>query len=134
MAKVIAIFSKPMNSIASKITILNKTNKDIRGFGLSGRATKYPITWDTFGGVTGPVTVTSTNGVDTNDVYVKFNGFDPGEKVSFGLDADFTGDNSSSVRVRDLKGAKAIAQLDNGKFLFGEFKKDSKGNLSADLR
>lgn len=134
MAKVTAIFSKPMNSTANKITIVNKTNRDIRGFGLSGRVTKYPITWDSFGGASGPVTVTSTKGVDTNDVYIKFSGFDPGEKVSFGLDADFTGDKSSGVRVRDLRGVRAIAQLDNGKFLFGEFKKDSHGNLSAVLK
>ena len=98
--EVVATFSGPLDSFSINLTIDNASNSDVREFGISGRTAKFPVTWDSFGSLAGPVTATATDGVDTEVVMVHLSNFGPGVQASFnGIDPDFTGDSSSGVRV-----------------------------------
>ena len=130
--EVVATFSGPLNSFSINLTCENATNSDVRAFGISSRTAKFPTTWDSFGGFSGPATVTSTEGLDTEVVLVRFANFGPGDTVTFsGIDPDFTGDTSSGVRVLDMSGSRAIVLFADGSTGFGEFEATEAGTLRA---
>jgi hypothetical protein len=130
--EVVATFSGPLSSFSINLTLENASKSAVRSFGISGRTAKFPVTWDTFGAFSGPATVMSTVGLDTEVVYVRFSNFDPGETLKFnGIDPDFTGDASSGVRVLDMSGARTVVQFADGTSAFGEFKATDKGTLQA---
>jgi len=120
--EVVATFSGPLNSFSINLKIENAANVDVRTFGISGRTSKFPVTWDSFGVFSGPATFVIANGLDTEVVLLHFANFNPDETVKFsGIDPDFTGDTSSGVRVLDILGARAYALFADGKSAFGEF-------------
>jgi hypothetical protein len=130
--EVVAIFKGPLNSFSINLVIENDSKSDVRMFGISGRTAKFPITWDNFGVFSGPATVTSTVGLDTEVVLQRFANFSQGEQVEFkGIDPDFTGDMSSGVRVLDISGARAIVIFSDGETGFGEFEVNDDGQLQA---
>jgi hypothetical protein len=130
--EVVAIFSGPLNSFSINLTLENASQSVIRAFGISGRTAKFPITWDSFGAFSGPAAVTSTVGIDTEVIFMRFSNFDPGDTVKFnGIDPDFTGDVSSGVRVLDISGARAVVIFGDGSTGFSEFKATDKGTLQA---
>lgn len=130
--EVVATFSGPLDSFSINLTLENATRVQIRAFGISARTAKFPITWDSFGVAAGGVVITSTVGLDTEVVMVRFSNFNPGATVSFnGIDPDFTGDISSGVRVLDMLGARAIVMFADGTSGFGEFEVDDNGTLRA---
>ncbi len=130
--EVVATYSGPLNSFSINLTLENASNSVVRAFGISGRTAKFPITWDTFGTFSGPATVTSTVGTDTEVIFLRFSNFDPGDTLNFsGIDPDFTGDISSGVRVLDISGARAIALFADGSTGFGEFEATDEGILRA---
>jgi hypothetical protein len=130
--EVVATFSGPLNSFSINLTLENASNSVIRGFGISGRTAKFPVTWDTFGAFSGPATVTSTVGTDTEVIFLRFSNFDPGDTLNFsGIDPDFTGDTSSGIRVLDISGARAIVLFADGTTGFGEFEPTDEGTLQA---
>lgn len=127
-----AQFTGPLDSFSINLSLNNATKSDIRAFGISSRTAKFPMIWDSFGTPSGPATITSTNGVDTEVVMVRLQNFGPGETLDFnGIDPDFTGDASSGVRVLDIQGARAIAIFADGSTGFGVFDVDDGGALSA---
>ena len=73
--EVVATFSGPLDSFSINLTIDNASNSDVREFGISGRTARFPVTWDSFGSLAGPVTATATNGVDTEVVMVHLSNF-----------------------------------------------------------
>ncbi|MEE9454530.1 MAG: hypothetical protein V3V13_09140 [Paracoccaceae bacterium] len=127
-----ATFSGPLDSFSINLALNNATRSDIRAFGISSRTAKFPIIWDSFGTASGPATVTSLNGVDTEVLMARLSNFGPGETLTFtGIDPDFTGDSSSGVRVLDMQGAHAIAIFSDGTTGFGVFDVDDNGTLTA---
>jgi hypothetical protein len=130
--EVVATFPGPLNSFSINLRIENTSNSDVRAFGISGRTAKFPITWDTFGAFSGPATVTSTEGIDTEVVFLRFANFGKGETVNFnGIDPDFTGDTSAGVRVLDISGARAVVVFADNSTGFGDFAVDDDGTLRA---
>jgi len=130
--ELVATFSGPLNSFSINLTLDNSSKCSVRAFGISGRTAKFPTTWDSFGSFSGPAAVTSTTGLDTEVVFIRFSNFDPGDKVKFaGIDPDFTGDTSSGVRVLDMSGARIVVLFSDGITGFGEFEATDKGTLRA---
>lgn len=130
--EVVATFPGPLDSFSINLTIDNASNSDVREFGVSGRTAKFPVTWDSFGVLTGPATVTSTDGEDTEVVIVHFSNFAPGVQAQFnGIDPDFTGASSSGVRVLDMEGSRAFVLFSDGASGFGEFESTDDGTLRA---
>ena len=130
--EVVATFSGPLDSFSINLTIDNASNSELREFGISGRTAKFPITWDSFGVLTGPAVVTTTDGEDTEVVIVHLANFVPGVQAQFnGIDPDFTGDSSSGVRVLDMEGSRAFALFSDGDSGFGEFEATDDGTLRA---
>lgn len=130
--EVVATFAGPLNSFGINLSINNATNGAVLAVGLSGRTAKFPVVWDTVGTFSGPATLNSTVGVDTEVVTFNFSGFATGETVSFtGMDPDFNGEVSSGVRVLDLEGSKLIAYFADGTCGFGVFAADDSGVLRA---
>jgi hypothetical protein len=130
--EVVATFNGPLDSFSINLSIDNATNFEVREFGISGRTAKFPVTWDSFGSFTGPATVMSTDGLDTEVLSVRFANFTPGSKVSFdGIDPDFTNDSSSGVRVLDMAGARAVVLFSDGSSGFGEFEAADDSTLRA---
>lgn len=71
-------------------------------------------------------------GTDTEVVFLRLSNFDPGDTLNFnGIDPDFTGDNSSGVRVPDISGARAVELSADGSTGFGEFEPTDEGTLQA---
>ena len=125
-----ATIAGPLDFSQINLTIENTGGADIVSFGISGRTAKFPITWDNFGTFSGPATLDSTVGVDTEVVIHEFSNFGPGDSVSFNvIDADFTGAPSSAVRVGDIAGSQAMMKLSDGTTLFGEFRPNGSGSL-----
>jgi len=130
--EVVATFSGPLNSFSINLTLENATRSDVRAFGISTRTAKFPMTWDSFGVFSGPATVTSTAGIDTEVVMARFANFGPGDVVTFsGIDPDFTGDSSSGARVLDMSGSRAVVLFADGSTGFGEFDATDDGTLQA---
>lgn len=130
--ELVATFSGPLNSFSINLTLENATRLEIREFGISGRTAKFPTTWDSFGVASGPATVISTNGLDTEVVLVSFANFGPGATMKFsGIDPDFTGDVSSGVRVLDMSGCRATALFSDGSTAFAEFQATNDETLRA---
>jgi hypothetical protein len=130
--EVVATFSGPLNSFSINLTLENASNSVVRAFGISGRTAKFPITWDTFGTFSGPASVTSKVGADTEVILLRFANFDPGDTLNFnGIDPDFTGDISSGVRVLDISGARSVVLFADGSTGFGEFDATDEGTLQA---
>jgi len=128
-----ASFAAPLDSFSINLTLENQTKCDIVGFGISGRTSKFPITWDSFGVFGGPANVVSTVGVDTEVVFLRFQNFGPGDSVTFsGIDPDFTGDVSSGVRVGDIAGGRIVVLFSDGTTGFGEFVEGGGGILVAE--
>ncbi len=120
--KAVATFAGPLNSFSINLTLENASKSEIREVGISGRTAKFPTTWDSFGAFTGPATLKSTAGLDSEVVLLSFANFAQGVKVKFsGVDPDFTGDVSSGVRVLDMAGMHAVALFADGTTAFGEF-------------
>lgn len=131
---VIATFEGPLDGFSINLSVLNSTTSDIRVFGISGGTAKFPLVWDSFGAYSGPATLGTTTGVDTEVVMVRFTGFSANETVRFtGIDPDFMNDNVSSVRVLDIMGAKAIALFADGTSAFAVFEPTIDGKLRAVL-
>ena len=132
--ELVATFSGPLNSFSINLTLQNASKADIREFGISARTAKFPITWDTFGSPSGPATITSTTGLDSEVVLVGFANFTPGSTMKFnGIDPDFTGDTSSGVRVLDMAGTRVTALFSDGSTAFGEFEVTDDGMLRATM-
>lgn len=132
--ELVAEFSGPLDSFSINLTLDNATSTTIRGFGISGRTAKFPVTWDSFGSASGPVNVLSTTGLDSEVVTVRFSNFTGGEQVQFtGIDPDFTGDVASGVRVLDMAGARAMVQFGDGTSAFEEFEPTDEETLQAVL-
>jgi hypothetical protein len=132
--EVIATFSGPLNSFSINLTLENASKHDIREFGISGRTAKFPVTWQFMGVTSGPATVTSTTGLDTEVLMLGFANFAPGAKLKLsGIDPDFTGDSSSGVRVLDMAGARVCALFSDGTTAFGEFEATDDGLLQASI-
>ena len=130
--EVVATFSGPLNAFSINLTLENASNSAVRAFGISGRTAKFPITWDSFGTFSGPASVTSEVGVDTEVIFLRFSNFDPGDTLNFnGIDPDFTGDISSGVRVLDISGARSVVLFADGSTGFGEFDATDEGTLQA---
>ena len=130
--EVVATFAGPLNSFSINLTISNASAADVVSVGISGRTAKFPVTWDDMGTFSGPATLTSTVGVDTEVVIANLSGFSAGETVSFtGIDPDFTGAPAAGVRVLDLAGARVFAQFADGTTGFGEFEATTAGTLRA---
>lgn len=130
--EVVATFSGPLNSFSINLSVENATQSDIRAFGISSRTAKFPMVWDSFGAFSGPATLTSTNGLDTEVVLARFANFGPGDTVAFnGIDPDFTGDASSGVRVLDMSGSRAVVLFADGRSGFGEFQATDTGTVRA---
>jgi hypothetical protein len=128
--EVVATFSGPLNAFSINLKLDNSSKSDVRVFGISGRTAKFPITWDSFGAFSGPAIVTSTVGIDTEVVLVRFANFGPGDTVNFnGIDPDFTGDSSSGVRVLDMSGSRAVVIFADGATAFGEFEAVDDGTM-----
>ena len=63
---------------------------------------------------------------------MRLSNFVPGDTLNFnGIDPDFTGDNSSGVRVPDISGARAVELSADGSTGFGEFEPTDEGTLQA---
>ena len=130
--EVVATFSGPLSSFSINLTLENATRSDVRAFGISSRTAKFPATWDNFGAFSGPATVMSMAGLETEVVLVRFGNFGPGETVTFsGIDPDFTGDTSSGVRILDMSGSRAVVLFADGSTGFGEFQATDDGTLQA---
>jgi hypothetical protein len=130
--EVVASFSGPLNSFSINLTLENASKSDVRAVGISSRTGKFPIIWDTFGVSSGPATVTSIQGIDTEVVLVRFANFGPGISVTFnGIDPDFNGDTSSGVRVLDISGSRVIVMFADGTTAFDEFQPTDSGALRA---
>lgn len=130
--ELVATFAGPLNSFSINLTLENATSSAVRTFGISGRTAKFPVTWDSIGTLSGPATVTSTIGVDTEVVLVNFANFDPNDVVTLtGVDPDFTGDPSAGVRVLDIAGSRVIVYFADGSTTFGEFESTEAGTLMA---
>lgn len=130
--EVVATFPGPLNSFSINLVIENGSNSEVRTFGISGRTAKFPITWDSFGAFSGPATLVSTEGIDTEVVSQRFSNFGPNETVNFnGIDPDFTNDISAGVRVLDMAGSRAVVVFADGATGFGEFEADDDGTLKA---
>jgi hypothetical protein len=130
--EVVATFLGPLDSFSINLTLENASKSAVRGFGISGRTAKFPIIWDSGGTFSGPATVMSTVGIDTEVVFVRFANFDPGDTLKFsGIDPDFHGDTSSGVRVLDISGSRAVVLFEDGATGFGEFKATDEGTLRA---
>lgn len=136
---VMATISGPLSSTDVVLTIENDGSEDVAAFGISGRTSRFPVTWDNFSGFsslpTGSATRTNTVGVDSEVVLVEFSGFIPGESVVFDrIEGDFTGDPNSGVRVGDIAGSQAMVRLSNGITFTGEFRPDGNGSLVAEIQ
>ncbi|MEJ2711319.1 MAG: hypothetical protein P8074_27170 [Anaerolineales bacterium] len=130
--EVVATFSGPLNSYSINMRLENASHSAIRGVGISGRTAKFPITWDSFGVMAGPAILTSTVGLDSEVVFMRLSNYGPGDTLHFnGIDPDFTGDNSSGVRVLDITGARAVVLFADGDTGFGEFEPTDDGTLRA---
>ena len=130
--EVVATFAGPLDSFSINLTLDNATNSQVRTFGISGRTAKFPVTWDDFGFPTGPATVISTDGLDSEVVLVRFANFSSGQQESFnGIDPDFTGDVSAGVRILDISGSRALVLFADGTSGFGEFQPTDEGTLQA---
>lgn len=130
--EVVATFAGPLDSFSINLTLGNASRSQVRSFGISGRTAKFPVTWDSLGAFSGPATVLSTTGLDSEVALVRFSGFAPGEQVTFrGIDPDFTGDTSAGVRVLDLSGTRALVLFSDGTTGFGEFEPTDEGTLRA---
>lgn len=132
--ELVATFNGPFDSFSINLSLQNTSGGSIRSFGISGRTAKFPVTWDTIGSASGPATVLSTDGLDTEVVTIRFSNFDDGETVDFsGIDPDFTGSSSSGVRVLDIEGARAMVFFDDGTSAFAEFEATDEETLMAVL-
>jgi hypothetical protein len=130
--EVVATFAGPLDSFSINLTVDNAANSQVRTFGISGRTAKFPITWDSFGFASGPATVISTDGLDSEVVLVRFANVNSGQQESFnGIDPDFTGDISAGVRVLDISGARIMVLFGDGTTGFGEFETTDEGTLQA---
>lgn len=130
--EVVATFSGPLDSFSINLTVENATRTQVRAFGISARTAKFPITWDSCGVAAGPAVITSTVGLDTEVVMMRFSNFNAGATMSFnGIDPDFTGDISSGVRVLDMLGTRVVVIFGDGTTGFGEFEVDDNGTLRA---
>ena len=132
--EVVASFAGPLNSFGFNLTVTNSTPVEVRFFGISGRTARFPTTFDSMGTFSGPATLVSVNGLDTEVVMVQLAGFTAGEAVRFtGIDPDFTGDNSSGARVFDLEGSRFIVLFADATTAFGEFyvKQDPRSRPAA---
>ena len=130
--EVVASFAGPLSSFGFNLSVTNSTPSEVRGFGISGRTARFPVTFDSMGTFSGPATLVSTTGVNTEVVFVRLSEFTTDEIVRFsGIDPDFTGDGSSGVRVFDLEGARFTALFDDGTTAFGEFCVKQDGTLKA---
>ncbi|MBM3242384.1 hypothetical protein FJZ31_39495 [Candidatus Poribacteria bacterium] len=98
----------PLDSYSINLTIVNNTEKPLRAFVLSGKRHPFePLIWDNIGAFSGPATLTSVTGEDTEVVVFKFSGFEPGESVSFsGMDPDFP--SQPSVMVGEIAGTISL--------------------------
>ncbi len=130
--EVVATFPGPLSSFSINLQLDNSTKSFIRAVGISSQTAKFPAIWDSFGSPSGPVSVISTNGLDTQVVFLRFSGFAPGEKINFnGIDPDFVGDSSSGVHVGDLAGTRIVVVLPDLTARFGEFEATDSGELRA---
>jgi len=130
--EVVASFAGPLNSFGFTLSVTNSTPVEVRGFGISGRTARFPTTFDSMGTFSGPATLVSTTGVDTEVVLVRLAGFTTDETIRFtGIDPDFTGDSSSGTRVFDLEGARFVALFADATTAFGEFRVKQDGTLKA---
>ncbi|MZE81339.1 hypothetical protein [Streptomyces xinghaiensis] len=130
--EVVATFAGPLSSFSVNLTINNGSGAQVQSFGISGRTAKFPVTWDSMGSFSGPATLTSTVGVNTEVVIANFSGFAPGEQVAFsGIDPDFTGSASAGVRILDIAGSRAYVLFSDGTTAFGEFEATTAGTLRA---
>jgi len=129
---VIASFGGPLSGFAIELSVVNTSGIEVKAFGISGRTARFPITFDSMGMFSGPATLTGVSGVNTEVIIAHLNGFTPDETVRFeGIDPDFTGDNSSGVRVFDLEGCRFLVIYADGSNGSGEFAIDDEGTLRA---
>lgn len=129
---VIATFDGPLDGFAINLTITNDADGEIRAFGISGRTARFPMTWDSFGAFSGPATLGTVTGVDTEVIMARFTNFGSGDTIRFtSVDPDFTGDNVSSVRVLDLEGCKTTVLFSDGTTAFGCFEVTTDAELRA---
>ncbi|MGD9546848.1 MAG: hypothetical protein AB7V45_04770 [Candidatus Krumholzibacteriia bacterium] len=125
VANATCTFPGPATSFAINLTIVNNAPVDIDAWGIDGAsANDGHIIWDTFGAFSGPATLTSTTGIDTERVIAFFSGFSPGESVTFsGIDPDILGNPSFGVTVGGIANSRTGAR-GHGQTFYSTFVSD----------